>query len=301
MIRRFCSGSVTPARRARKRSTASTCTSGTWKCSSNASTTLLASSLRSRPWSTNTQVSWSPTARWTSSAATAESTPPDSAQITRSSPTWARIRSTCSSMNWCAVQVGGTWHASSTNCPSISVPRGVCSTSGWNCTANRPRSRSSMAAIARRLGGRGDAEAGGHLGHAVAVAHPAGLLARHLAEQQAALLEPYRRLAVLADPGVADGAAERGGHRLHAVADAQHRHAELEQLRVDVRCARLVDRGGAAGQDDSRRLARGHLGGRHVMRDDLGVHAALAHAPRDQLRVLRPHVHDQHGAMALAA
>ena len=51
-------------------------------------------------------------------------------------------------MNWCAVQVGGTWHASSTNCPSISVPRGVCSTSGWNCTAYRPRSRSSMAAIA---------------------------------------------------------------------------------------------------------------------------------------------------------
>ena len=35
-----------------------------------------ASSWRSSPWSTKTHVSWSPTALWTSSAATAESTPP---------------------------------------------------------------------------------------------------------------------------------------------------------------------------------------------------------------------------------
>ena len=37
-----------------------------------------------RPWSTKTQVSWSPTALWTSSAATAESTPPERPQMTRS-------------------------------------------------------------------------------------------------------------------------------------------------------------------------------------------------------------------------
>ena len=37
----------------------------------------LASFRRSRPWSTNTQVSWSPMARWISAAATEESTPPD--------------------------------------------------------------------------------------------------------------------------------------------------------------------------------------------------------------------------------
>ena len=36
---------------------------------------------RSSPWSTNTQVSWSPMARCTRAAATAESTPPDSPQI----------------------------------------------------------------------------------------------------------------------------------------------------------------------------------------------------------------------------
>ena len=43
----------------------------------NVSTTCSASPLRSRPWSTKTHVSWSPTALCTSSAATAQSTPPE--------------------------------------------------------------------------------------------------------------------------------------------------------------------------------------------------------------------------------
>ena len=42
-----------------------------------------ASFFRIIPWSTSTQVSWSPTARWTSAAAVAESTPPERPQITR--------------------------------------------------------------------------------------------------------------------------------------------------------------------------------------------------------------------------
>ena len=53
---------------------------------------------RSRPVSTNTHVSWSPIALCTSAAATAESTPPDSPQITRSLPTCARISATACSM-----------------------------------------------------------------------------------------------------------------------------------------------------------------------------------------------------------
>ena len=58
---------------------------------SKAATTCSASFSRIRPWSTKTQVSCSPTALWTSSAATEESTPPERPQITRPSPTWARI------------------------------------------------------------------------------------------------------------------------------------------------------------------------------------------------------------------
>ena len=54
---------------------------------------------RSSPLSTKTQVSWSPTARCTSVAATAESTPPLSAQITLPSPIWLRSASMVVSMN----------------------------------------------------------------------------------------------------------------------------------------------------------------------------------------------------------
>jgi hypothetical protein len=67
---------------------------------------LLGLALRSNPWSTNTQVSCSPTARWTRAAATAESTPPESPQIARLSPTCARIAATCSSITFAIVQVG---------------------------------------------------------------------------------------------------------------------------------------------------------------------------------------------------
>ena len=51
---------------------------------------------RIRPWSTKTQVSWSPIASWISTAATAESTPPDRPQITLPLPTCARIASLAS-------------------------------------------------------------------------------------------------------------------------------------------------------------------------------------------------------------
>ena len=83
MILRFSSGSVTPASAARNRSRASTTTRSTPVAATKSFSTCSASPSRSSPWSTNTQVSWSPTALCTSAAATDESTPPDSAQSTR--------------------------------------------------------------------------------------------------------------------------------------------------------------------------------------------------------------------------
>ena len=67
---------------------------------------LLGLALRSSPWSTKTQVSWLPTARWTSAAATAESTPPDSPQIRCLSSTCCWIASTASSTMFAGVQSG---------------------------------------------------------------------------------------------------------------------------------------------------------------------------------------------------
>ncbi len=146
MMRRFSSGSTTPCSRARKRSAASTWTSGTWKWSRNAEVTCSASFFRISPWSTNTQVSRSPSARWTISAATDESTPPDRPQIARPSPTCSRISATCSSMIDAGDQSPSQPQTSKRKLLRMSVPCGVWTTSGWNWMPYRPRSGDSSAA-----------------------------------------------------------------------------------------------------------------------------------------------------------
>ena len=112
----------------------------------NVSTTCSPSPWRSSPVSTNTQVSCEPMALCTSAAATAESTPPDSAQITRASPTWARTAATCCSMIDVIVQVGGISARLCRNRPMTCWPYGVCDTSGWYCTPHMRRLGDSNAA-----------------------------------------------------------------------------------------------------------------------------------------------------------
>ena len=62
---------------------------------------------------------------------------------------------------------------------------------------------------------------------------------------------------------------------------------------VDLRGARLVDAGRAAGQDDRGRVLGQHLGDRHRVRHDLGVDLRLAHPAGDQLGVLGSEVHHE--------
>ena len=109
--------------------------------------------------------------------------------------------------------------------------------------------------VGRRFAGRHGAEAGRQGIDPVAVAHP-HLLApafRPQAVEQAALVEDV-------DKGAAeflmvaqrDPAAELRAHRLHAVADAEHRHAEPEDDLGGARRGGLGQRGGTARQDDRR-------------------------------------------------
>ena len=84
-------------------------------------------------------------ARWTSAAATAESTPPDRPQMARPWPTCARIAATCSSTMLSMVQ-DGRQPASSRKRARMRWPCSVCMTSGWNWTPNRPWAGFSMAA-----------------------------------------------------------------------------------------------------------------------------------------------------------
>ena len=106
------------------------------------------------------------------------------------------------------------------------------------------------------------------------------------AKQAAGLAHRQLRAAELADLGALDLAAELGRDELHAVTDAEHGDAELEQLAVQPRRARRVDRGRAAGEDQALGLALADLGGADVVGQQLAEDAQLAHAARDELRVL---------------
>ena len=106
------------------------------------------------------------------------------------------------------------------------------------------------------------------------------------------LADGQLRAAELADLGALDAAAELERDQLHAVADAQHRDAELEQLGLEPRRAVGVHRRRAAGEDQALRLAPPDLLRADVVGQQLGEHAALAHAARDQLRVLPAVVED---------
>ena len=143
----------------------------------------------------------------------------------------------------------------------------------------------------------GHLEARRHLGDAVAVAHPDGIafaVAPDILEQVARRLHHLdvgaAEFAVMA---ALDRAAELRRHRHLAVADAEHRHAGVEDRLRRARRAGLVNRRGAAGEDDAARLHRGEGGGGFVEGDDLAVDPLLAHAPGDELGDLRAEIDDE--------
>ena len=89
MIFRLVSGSATPASFVRNSSSASERIKlmSHWE---KAASTSSPSPSRMRPWSTNTQVSWGPTASASRAAATEESTPPLRASRTLPFPIFSR-------------------------------------------------------------------------------------------------------------------------------------------------------------------------------------------------------------------
>ena len=139
-----------------------------------------------------------------------------------------------------------------------------------------------------RRGARGGqrGEAGRRLEDGVAVRHPAGLLGAACRAAARRARHVQIRAAELADLGLLDATAELVHEQLHAVADAHHRHAQLQQLAVQARRALGVHRRRPARQHDAARLALGDLLERDVVRQQLAEHAALAHPARDQLAVL---------------
>ena len=176
-------------------------------------------------------VSRSPTARWTSAAATAESTPPDSAQMTLpSEPTsraWSstrrRISATVDSMKLAGVQVGrDARRRPTTKLRRTSRPCGVCATSGWNWMPYRCRD------VVDEAGERASSRSGRWRwkpsGSAV-IESPwliqTGCVRSSPTNSPSSVADRDRRRAVLALRRRLDVAAELVGHELGAVADAE--------------------------------------------------------------------------------
>ena len=152
----------------------------------------------------------------------------------------------------------------------------------------------------RAFAGRDDLETGGELRHLVAMAHPhlmALALVPQAVEQRAALLDLDEGAAEFAALAAFDIAAQLLHHRLLAIADAQYRHARVEDR---LRCAGTVfphDRRWPARQDHALGLHPGKGFRRAVERGDFGIDAGFAHAPGDELGHLAAEVHDKDGIL----
>jgi hypothetical protein len=147
-------------------------------------------------------------------------------------------------------------------------------------------------------------EAGWHLGDFVAVAHPdlehAMAFGRgevgNVLEQGSVTVGAH--LGVAEFPGVRtlDLAAQLVGHGLHAVANAQHRQAQLVH-RLGRFVVYLVDAGVRARQDDALEMAvlgvLTHPVARHITGMDFAKHMGFAHTAGNQLGDLRAEVEDE--------
>src|SRR5690606_11429105 len=99
-------------------------------------------------------------------------------------------------------------------------------------------------------GGAGDGdEVGGQVVDLVAVAHPDGRFARQALDERVILHDRQLGPAIFAGGGGFDLAAEDLGPDLHAVADAQDRHVQLENAGIAPGGVGLVDAAGAPGED----------------------------------------------------
>ncbi len=139
-------------------------------------------------------------------------------------------------------------------------------------------------------------EAIGQPRDAVAVAHPHGVPGAFLPdalEQRGVLHHLDLGAAEFAVMSALDLAAELRRHRLLAVADAEHRHAGIENGLRSARRRRFGHRGGAAGEDHAARLHRGEGVSRLLERDDLAIDPLLADAPGDELGNLGAEIDDE--------
>ncbi len=298
MILRLVSGSVTPASASRKRFCASTTLRSTPVAATKSRSTCSASPLRSRPWSTKTQVRRSPIARWTSAAATAESTPPDSPQTARDVPTFATIAATASDDD----VDHRPGRADARDLVEEPLEHGLAVRGVDHLGVVLDAGEPPVEALER--GDRGAPEdartskpggasctASPWLIHTVwSVGSPASRVPPAPSRSAASRRTPTGRCAPPSrrarppSPGSRSRCPGRGSRSSNSAGSTRGAPVGVDGRRP----AREHDRARAPGDD---------LGHRHRVRDDLGVHPRLAHPPGDQLGVLRAVVDDQDGVV----
>ncbi len=112
-------------------------------------------------------------------------------------------------------------------------------------------------------------------------------------EERVMSIDDERGGTVLA--GVSAGAvgAEMLRDDVHAVADAEHGDAEVEDFVGEVGRAGIVEAGGTTGKDNAAGLQRADFLEGKVIGMDLAIDASLADAPSDELGVLAAKVENQ--------
>src|SRR5579862_4025660 len=148
----------------------------------------------------------------------------------------------------------------------------------------------------RAFAHRDDAKAGRQHLDPVAMAHPhllAAALGPKAVEERALAGDLDEGAAEFAMIGARDPPAELRAHRLLAIADAEHRHAEREDLVGRARRSMLHHRSRAAREDHGLGREGCELRIAHAERMDLSIDAALAHAPRDELGYLAAEIEDE--------
>ena len=101
------------------------------------------------------------------------------------------------------------------------------------------------------------------------------------------------RVSELAHVAHLDAATQLRRHRLHAVTNAEHRHARRPHRLRRARRVAFGDAVRSAGQNDAARCEGADEVIADVVRMDLAVDVRFSEAARDQLCVLRTEVEDQ--------
>ena len=165
-----------------------------------------------------------------------ESTPPERPQMTWPLPTCSRILAMDSSRNASIVQSPVQPQILCVKFFRSCAPCGVCTTSGWNCVAQKRRSSLEMIAYGAPSDLATTLKPGASLRDAVAVAHP-HLFVRALGPDIVGdrALADHVDISAAKFAGVAalDLAAELVHHHLLAVTDAEDRQAQV----IDIRSA----------------------------------------------------------------